>query len=188
MSPLLATETSRITEKLNALIQRIDPPSPFELAQLDRDITRLGNADIVASQCFRGVYYALQGDPVNTAKWFNMAIDIAPAGPYVYLNYSVALTYLREYEQAVTMALKCVKMDDAPEFIHNLILCAYYADEFAIIDEWLPKYEKLTGEAHEVAIWLQEDAEDEAEIPAILEEAREKGYIPLSKVKEELGL
>jgi len=188
MSPLLATETSIIVEKLNALIQNIEPPSPFELAQLDRDIDRLANADIVASQCFRGVYYALQGDLKNVGKWFDMAINITPSDPFVYLNYAVALSYLREYEQATKMALKGVSMDSSENAIYKLLLCAYYADDLAILDEWLPKYEKLTGEPHQVAAWLQEDAEDEAELPAIIEEARNSEPIPWERVKEELGL
>jgi len=188
MSPLFATESSKIVEKLNALIRRIEPPSPFELAQLDRDITNLASADIIASQCFRGVYYALQGDSGNMTKWFNKAINIAPSDPYVYKNYSVALSYLREDEQAVTMALKSVGMDNSPETIYNLVLCAYYANDLVIINEWLPKYEKLTGESHEVAIWFQEDAEDEEELEKLGDEIRSGPYISLDNLRKELGL
>ena len=105
------------------------------------------------------------------------------------MNYAAALVRLRQYESALKVALECIGMDSRnPKAVSNLLLSAYYADDQAVIDEWLPKYEKLTGAAHEVADWLHEDTEDEAELPAILKEAEDEGYIPLDKLKEELGI
>ena len=189
MSPLPVAQTDQVVALANALSEKNTPPSSFDLARLDREIRRLADTDPAASQCFRGVYYALQGDLANTTKWFNMALSLAPNHPYVYLNYAFALNRLGQHEQAVKMALESInKGGYSPETLSNLLVYAYNADDRATLDEWLLKYAKLTGSPHEIVSWLQEDAEDEAELPAILKEAEKEGYVPLSKIKEELGL
>ncbi|MDR3363232.1 MAG: hypothetical protein LBO64_10425 [Desulfovibrio sp.] len=189
MAPMPAPLADEIVEMVNNLRAKITPPSQFELARLDDAIRRLGDVDIGASQCFRGVYYALQGDEMNAVKWLDIALGLAPDKPDIYLNYSIALSRLGRKEEAVKMALAgVIKGDYTPVAISNLLLAAYYADAEAVLREWMPKYEKLTGTPHKVAIWLEEDAEDEDMVPELLEESRKGGVISLEQLCKELGL
>ncbi|MDR2819697.1 MAG: hypothetical protein LBB60_04110 [Desulfovibrio sp.] len=75
-----------------------------------------------------------------------------------------------------------------PDTISDSLLAAYYADDQPMLKEWLPKYEELTGEKHEVAHWLEEDAEDEADLAVNGEEYRRGLSIPWEDLKKELGL
>ena len=189
MSPQPALDTDSIIEQLNDFMVRYTPPSTFELAKLDMDISRIGNVDIALSQCFRGVYYALQGDLVNTTKWFNMALSISPTNPDVYMNYSASLCRLGQHDQAIKMALEAInKGGYTPQTLHNLILSAYNAEDHALLEEWLPKYEELTGSSHAAVLWLQEDAEDEAEVARLRDEIRSGPCISLDQIRKELEL
>jgi len=189
VSSIPVAETDQLVAQANALMNKRTSPSPFELAQLDRDINRFGKADVVLYQCFRGVYYALKDDLANTTKWFDMALGANPTNHYIYRNYASSLCRLGQHEKAVIIALEGInKGDYTQESIDNLLLRAYYANNHAVLDEWLPKYEKLTDRPHDVAFWLKEDAEDELELPAIHEEAQKHGYTPWEQVKKELGL
>jgi len=189
MTPQPALKVDEIIALINELNLGISKPSPFELARLDAEIRKFGDADIAASQCFRGSYHALQGDLENTVKWFTMALSLAPDNSYVYMNYATMLNRLEQHEQAVNMALESVnKAGGTPESIDNLLVCAYCADNHAAIAAWLPEYEKLTGRPHKVALWLQEDAEDEAGIESLREESRKGASISLVQLRNELGL
>jgi len=188
MNPQPATEMDTVVARLNDLIGRIAPPSPFELAQLERDICRLGNVDVVESQCLFGSYHALRGDLENTVKCFDKALALNPNSSRAYTNYASSLSRLGQHEQAIKMALEGISRNNSQESINILLLCAYYADDHAVIEKWLPKYEKLTGNPHDVAFWLQEDAEDEAYIKEHGDEIRKGPHAPWEQVKKELGL
>ena len=189
MSPQLAPETDRLIERVNTLLRRPTSPAPFELAQLDGAIRRLSNVGIAVSQCFRGIYYALQGDLANTTKWFDMALCADPANHDVYLNYAASLCRFGQYEQAVKIVFDCISRGAyTPESLDSLLLCAYYGDDHAVLDEWLPKYEKLTGKPHDAVTWLMEDAEDEVEIKELRDEIRNGPYISLDQIRKELEL
>jgi Tfp pilus assembly protein PilF len=141
------------------------------------------------SQALRGIYYALQDDLVNTTKWFSMALGVCRTNPDIHMNYAASLCRLGQHEQAVKMAIESITMGNyTPQSLHNLLLSAYYADDHAVLSEWLPKYEKLAGKHHAVASWLQEDAEDEAEIRSLGDEIRNGPFTPWEQVKKELGL
>jgi len=188
MAPQPMPKTDAVVALINELNQGY-APSSFDLARLDTAIRNLGNADVAASQCFRGFYHALQGDLANTTKRFSMALGMEPNNPDVYMNYATSLLRLQQHEQALKMALECIaKGGRTLDAIHTLLLCAYAADDRAALDAWLPEYAKLAGKPHDVESWLSEDAEDEAELPVILKEAENEGYISLSKLKEELGI
>jgi tetratricopeptide (TPR) repeat protein len=186
---MLAAQTDEIVHLVDELRWKILPLSPFEIGRLDSAIRRLGDVDIVASQCFRGVYHALRGDAPNALKWLDMALKTSPDESDIYLNYAVALSHLGRKKEAVSMSLAGIsKGDYTPEAISNLLLHAYYADDISVLNEWLPKYKKLTGSPHEVAAWLEEDAEDEATTPELMEESRKGGEISLDRLCVELGL
>ena len=188
MTPQRSSELNSAVECLNELIERITPPTEFELARLDGDIRRLGNVDVVESQCLRGMYYALQGDLENTTKWFDMALRSSPDNPRIYINYASMLSRLEQHERAMELALDGVSRESSPGYINILLLCAYYADASNVMDEWLPKYEKIAGKPHEVFFWLQEDAEDESEIAEMGDEMRKGPHTSWEDVKKELGL
>ena len=189
MTPQPAAKIEEILLLFNELAQLITPPSQFELARLDTAIRNLCNVDTSLFQCFRGLYYALQGDLINTDKWFAMSICTEPTNPDIYMNYATALVQLHQYDKALKIALEGICKDSFnPKAVHNLLLSAYFADDRATIDEWLPKYEKLTGVAHEVAIWIQEDVEDDADIKSMRERDIRKSSIDLNQLCKELGL
>ena len=189
MAPQPALKTDEIVALINELHQTIADPSPFDLARLDTAIRKLGNEDRAASQCFRGVYYALHGDLANAARWFDMALSVHPVNPDIYMNYAIALSRLEQHGQAVKMALEYVhKCGGAPDAISCLLRCAYNADDHEMLNEWLPRYEKLSGGPHEIASWIQEDAEDEAEIEYLRKESRNGPVISLDKLCKDLGL
>jgi len=189
MTPQPASATDNLIALVNNLMTTATPPSSFDLARLDTGIRNLKNIDAAQSQCLRGIYYALQGDLENTTKWFNMAIASEQSNPDIYMNYAASLCYLGLHAQSLKMTLESInKGNYTPQAIHNLILSAYYADDQSILDEWLPKYEKLTGKPSKIALWLQEDAEDEAEIKRLGDDIRNGPYIGLDKICKELGL
>ena len=189
MSPLPASIADDFLERVNDLMTNAAQPSQFDMARLDMDIRNISNIDVALSQCFRGIYHALQGDLANTTKWFNMALSVNLGNPDIYMNYAASLCRLGQHEQAIKMALEAInKGNYTAQAIHNLLLSAYYADAHDVLDEWLPKYHKLTGNPHAIVTWLQEDAEDEAEIAQLRDEIRSGPYTSLDKIRKELGL
>ncbi|MDR1947593.1 MAG: hypothetical protein LBQ51_10585 [Desulfovibrio sp.] len=184
-----APNTEEVVNLVNALGKKWDKPTSFELARLDNEIKKLQNSDITAAECFRGMYYALQNDLENACKWFNAAIQREPSNPYTYMNYSSGLLHMGHGTEALAMSLESIKKGlEIPKQIDNLLYCAYQTDNRALIDEWLPKYKALTGKDHEVSIFLEEDAEDEAMLPELIAQAHNEEPIPWSQVKRELGL
>jgi hypothetical protein len=189
MTPVALPNTSEVSSLANQLLNKLAVPSAFELARLDYLIEKLSNVDIQTSQSFRGVYYALQGDGENALKWHKLALTHVPRHPDVYQCCAISLCYMEKYKEATNIALEGIRYTGENPLLIDLVLRgAYCSGDHDLIDYWLSRYEKLTGEKHYVATWLEEDAEDEAEMPMILEEAEREGYIPLEQVKKELGL
>lgn len=189
MTPVPLPKTDAIVSLINKLNATWKQPSEFDLARLDRLIAQVENADTQASLSFRGVYHALRGDAANAVNWSKRALEHDPTNPDVYNNYAGALLRLGKYEEAVQVALDGINKCGMNQSVINILLhSAYYNDDQELLRRWLPEYEKLTGWPHEVAGWLEEDAEDLAELPQILAETEKEGCISLDELKRVLGL
>jgi hypothetical protein len=188
MPPVPALDTAEILSLTRDLLDRGNAPTEFELARLDHLIEKLANADIQASQSFRGVYYALQGDGPNAMKYHKLALSHSKY-PDAYQHCAISLLCLEKPVEATRILLQGIKKTgEDPILIDALLRGAYLSDNHALIAQWLPKFEELTGEKHDVAFWLEEDDEDESMIPELLEESRNGPTISLEDLQKELGL
>lgn len=189
MSPVPAPKTDELVALVNKLNKEGKYPSELELVRLRRLIDQVESVDEQAGFSFRGLYHAFKGEEENARKWSALALRNAPAVSDVYNNYACALARLEDWDGAVRMVLDGIKKCGKDmNLAKTLIAVAYHSGDHELIRSWLPEYERLAGKPHEVANWIQEDAEDEADLPEIIKEAERDGYIPWEQVKEELGL
>ena len=175
-----------------ALIRNISDrrthPSGEELALLDRMVNQAAKMNELVGKSFRGAYYALAGDFEQARECHKEAIQACPQIPSVYFNYSVTLSRFKRYEEATEMALKAVVLSGgAPNHVHALLMNAYWSDAHEILERWLPFYEKTTGQPHPVAGWLEEDAQDEAEIMHMVKQVPNGRPTLIDTLKNKLG-
>jgi tetratricopeptide (TPR) repeat protein len=190
MPPQPATIADDIIDQINKLHRAISVrPSQFELSRLDFAIKKLENVDVDASLSFRGVYYALQGDLENTQKWFELALRRSPNNPDTAVYYAMALSRLEQHEQAIDILLEHIKKYGNRVYsIDRLLMAAYFADNLAVLNEWLPKFESLTGFQHGAVAWLQDEAEDEADIATLRKDSSKGPALSLDQICKELEL
>ncbi|MDL2216556.1 hypothetical protein LJB81_02340 [Desulfovibrio sp. OttesenSCG-928-M14] len=189
MTPEPALKISEIIALVNKLVKIEPAPSEFELAKLDSQLRSIIDHDPVGYHSFRGVFFTLSGDYESALRHHDIALQFVPVVPDAYHIYAVSLSKMGRHRDAMHMEEKAIETG-GPDIhaLSGLIHNAYFANEMQVLDEWLPKFEALTGAPHEVSDWLAEDAEDIADLPAILAEAEKEGCISLYELKKELGL
>lgn len=170
------------------LSDRNTHPSGEELAMLERLVSQAAKMNELIGKSFRGAYFALAGDFEQARICHMAAIEACPQMPSVYFNYSVTLSRFKRYKEATEMALKAAVLSrGAPNHVHALLVNAYWSDDQEILENWLPFYEKTTGQPHPVTGWLKEDAEDEAEMMAMVEQVHSGRANPIEALRHKLG-
>lgn len=184
----LADEIKNFLEEL-LKAKEVKEVTEVQLARVKFMIDQLAKADLPQSQSLRAVYYYLSGDSESARQWHELSIKTSPSNSFMYANYASVLHQMGKYDEAIEQYEKALSINRSNyDIISSIIVTAYCASRSDILDKWLPAYKALTGREHYVAEYLLEDAEDEAELDAIIAEGAEKGTIPWESVKKELGL
>ncbi|HEU6438517.1 MAG TPA: hypothetical protein VE028_13805 [Nitratidesulfovibrio sp.] len=163
--------------------------SEFELAQLERVGKLLLKSSPPNGHTALGIVACLKGDIKRAIREHKASLASAPGDPTMLANYSRTLAVFEKFDEAYELMLQAVLADRTnTSLVSTLALYAYNAADMENAAKWAHEYRKLTQKPCTVEFWLDEDAEDEAELNDIKTEAESSGYTDWSLVKSELGL
>ena len=154
MLPMPAPNYDEIMTLINKL-EYACSPSQFELFRLDRLIAKIEKVDRAAGLSFRASYYGIQNNFIEAEKWHLAAMAEFPEISYVYFNYAGTLTREGKHNLAIDMLLKAISGGADLDCILGLLQNAAWAKRMDILEEWLPKYCKLTGETLSIEQYVE---------------------------------
>ncbi|RIA22626.1 hypothetical protein DFO61_3316 [Ectopseudomonas oleovorans] len=138
---LQQTKGSEITDRLNALAEQRERPTPFEVQLFKRDIEKVKQVDLAEYHMLLGMLYSIAGDYQRSVD--NHRKSIYQTGDVVdYANFGMSLLRLGKSLDSLEYFQRAFEMSVSAESFTDLLWAMMFAADFSYFDNAVEIYSK----------------------------------------------